>query len=329
MITSVDNVRDDLPLWYDMDLVKTLPLPHRLYAWWIKYGIKRKNRLVYGGNRLFFLMRRFYKQFPRGENNFVVVPTYDHRIAMAIDLLDFEVPHHTLPLSAGINSEAKLLKMLFPVGGVFFDVGANYGFFSLMAASLGGELSVVCAFEPQPRLITALKMSKQKNQFDSLHIYELALGQRQGEVDFYIPQTGSGIGSLLRDHANQFGSVSRTRISLATLDGIFSKEGLRRFDLMKIDVEGAEIDVLKGGKHTISQYHPYIWFEMNPSAQERAGYHQEDIYSLLDSLGYCEYYDINTLMQGVKKPIRSVKCLTNVLAVPANKVEFFQQTILA
>jgi FkbM family methyltransferase len=235
---------------------------------------------------------------------------------IAVDLLDFEVPHHTLPLSTGSNDESRLLQSLFPPGGTFFDVGANHGVYSLMASYIGGPDSVVCAFEPQPRLAEALRISKKTNEFAQLRIYELALGDQDGQNDFFIPDTGSGVGSLLRDHASQTGPVRQTIVKIATLDSIFRKENLHRLDVIKIDVEGAELEVLRGARETLERFHPFLWFEMNPAAQYRAGHDQEDVYSLLETLGYEEFFDVADFVLGTRRHIRTVETLTNVLALP-------------
>lgn len=301
--------------WYDLPTAKMLPLPHRVFGWWSKHGVKRSAELVYGGNKLFDLARLFYKLFPR-RDNFAEIPAWGDRITMAVDLLDFEVAHHTLLLADGNGDEARLLQILLPPGGTFFDVGANYGFYALMASHIGGPESTVCAFEPQPRLAQAIRISKRANEFDQLRLFETALGDRDGTIEFFVPETGSGVGSVLRGHASQTQPVRQTTVSIATLDSVFREKGFERLDVMKIDVEGAELEVLKGGRQTLERLHPFIWFEMNPAAQRMAGHDQEDIYSLLDTLGYQEFFDVADFVKGTRRPIRTVATLTNILAVP-------------
>jgi FkbM family methyltransferase len=301
--------------WYELPSAKELPFPHRLFGWWSKNGVKRRTGGVYGGNRLFSLMRAFYNLCP-WVKDFATIPAWNDRFVIAVDLLDFEVPHHTLPLSTGSDDESRLLQSLFPPGGIFFDVGANHGFYSLMASYIGGTASVVCAFEPQQRLAEAMRTSKEMNQFTQLRIYELALGDQDGQGDFFIPDTGSGVGSMLRDHASQTGPVRQTTVSIATLDSVFRKENLHRLDVIKIDVEGAELNVIRGAIETIERFHPFIWFEMNPGAQRSAVHDQEEIYSLLERLGYKDFYDVADFVLGTTRPIRTVETLTNVLAVP-------------
>jgi FkbM family methyltransferase len=301
--------------WYDLPSVRKLPMPHRVYGWWSKHGVKRGAGLVYGGNKLFSIVRLFYKLFPR-RDNFAEIPAWDGRLTMIVDLLDFEVAHHTLPLAIGISDETRLLQLLLPPGGTFFDVGANYGFYALMASHIGGPESTVCAFEPQPRLAEALRISKQANQFSQLRLFEMALGDQDGAADFFIPDTGSGVGSVFREHASQTRPVKQTTVKIATLDSVFRNESLERLDVIKIDVEGAELEVLRGARETLGLLHPFVWFEMNPVAQRRAGHDQEDVYSLLEQLGYEEFFDVAEFVLGTRKPIRTVDTLTNVLAVP-------------
>jgi len=315
--------------WYEQSLIKDLPLPHRLYAWWIRNGFKRQNGFTWGGNKLFELVRSTYTLLPSRKNNYVSIPAYQNSFQMVVDLTDFEVPHHTIPLSLGTGSEARLLERLFPPGGTFIDVGANYGFYSLLASYLGGKESVVCAFEPQPRLAKALEMSKQENQFSQLRIKRMVLGEKPGEVSFFIPDTGSGVGSLFQEHASGVRPVIENRVRMETLDTACQIEKLQRVDIVKLDVEGAELAVLKGGAATINLYHPIIWFEMNPSSQQAAGHHQEEIYSFLECLGYLRFYDLDDLMLGVIRAIRTVDALTNVLALPESKKDVLSRIVRA
>jgi FkbM family methyltransferase len=313
--------------WYEQSLIKDLPLPHRLYAWWIRNGFKRQNGFTWGGNKLFELVRSTYTLLPSRNNNYVSIPACENRFQMVVDLTDFEVPHHTIPLSLGTGSEARLLELFFPRGGTFIDVGANYGFYSLLASYLGGKQSVVCAFEPQPRLVKALEMSKQQNQFSQLRIKRMVLGEKPGEVSFFIPDTGSGVGSLYREHASSVRSVREHRVRMESLDTVFQMEKLQRLDIVKLDVEGAELAVLKGGAATINLYHPIIWFEMDPGSQEVAGHKQEEIYSFLEGLGYRRFYDVDDVMLGLIRPVSTVNTLTNVLALSESKAELLNRLI--
>jgi FkbM family methyltransferase len=294
-----------------------------VYAWWVRNGFKRKDGFTLGGNAAFHLLRHLHSLVHFQDNNYVSISAYDEKFQMVVDLTDFEVPHHTLPLSLGKDSETRLLELFFPRAGTFVDVGANYGFYSLVASHLGGEKAVVCAYEPQPQVARAIEMSQQLNRFTQLRTRTIVLGDRSDEVEFFIPDTGSGVGSLFREHAGRFRPVLKKIVKMETLDAALKLEKLSRLDMLKIDVEGAEFAVLKGATSTIRNYQPFIWFEMNPEAQTIAHREQDEIYSLLQGLGYADFYDVSEVVAGRVHPIRHVSTLTNVLAVPTSKTEDF------
>ncbi|PIX54987.1 MAG: hypothetical protein COZ50_05120 [Zetaproteobacteria bacterium CG_4_10_14_3_um_filter_54_28] len=312
----------DLPNWYEMDEVSLLPLPFRLYASWVKYGLKRKNGYSLGGSFIFSLIRMWYRRFPLAGDNFVSLPWQGNRFLITLDLLDFEVINHTLPLLSGASSESKLVQMLMPERGVFFDVGANHGVFSLLAASQGGDEAVVHAFEPQPRLAHAIELSKKLNHFSSLNIHNIALGAKEESKTLYLPRESSGVASLIELHVKSTDTVAHEiTVKVDLLDTVVEEMGIGRMDLIKIDVEGFELDVFQGGEKSLKKLQPFIWFEMSPAGQETAGHGQSEIYHLLEQFGYHDFYDIRGIACGYPVKAGVVNSLTNVLAVPVSRQE--------
>jgi FkbM family methyltransferase len=138
-------------------------------------------------------------------------------------------------------------------GGVFVDVGANHGYFTLIAASRVGASGRVYAFEPNPPVFDQLATHITLNGFDDrVQASPVALSDADGEATFYVSQceSNSGLSSLiLTAERLALGSLSpdhTVRVRAETFDAWRQRTGLGRIDVMKIDVEGAEDRVLSG-----------------------------------------------------------------------------------
>ncbi len=134
----------------------------------------------------------------------------------------------------------RLLAALRP-GDVFYDVGANIGLISLLAAA--STAVTVHAFEPEPRNARHLRANAALNHLANLHVHELGLADREGTADLYVGgETGEGTHSMLAVSA-----VNRRAVKIPVMTGDrFSQQSNPIPDVVKIDVEGAEMDVLRG-----------------------------------------------------------------------------------
>jgi len=144
-------------------------------------------------------------------------------------------------------------------GEVFWDVGAHYGYYTLLsaratAAGIGG--GVVHAFEPSPANLWFLRRHVAWNKLRSVHVHAYAIAGEDGEASFY--RRGSGSGHLARepaphlhpDRPRQPGSGGRP-VSVRTVDSLVEAGECQAPTSMKIDVEGAECAVLRGAERTL------------------------------------------------------------------------------
>jgi len=266
----------------------------------------------------------------RKGNGFVTLrsPLAPH--SLAIDLLDFESFNHTIDLWLEGCDESRLVSALFGSGQVFIDVGANVGVFSLHAASVAGATAEVHAFEPQPRAAAALKESVRENARSNLFVHQAIVSNEDADsLSFFVPRGGSGIGSLCEEHASQDGRRSQ-KITCAsiTLDSFFSSARLHTVDLIKIDVEGYETLVLEGAARTLRRCLPIVWFEINPSALQRAEIAQSRAFTLMESYGYTDFYDVRGLMNGDSARARPpFQWLVNVIAVAPCRREWLRSSL--
>jgi FkbM family methyltransferase len=148
-----------------------------------------------------------------------------------------------------------------PPYAVIIDIGANIGVTTLPASRYVPQGRVI-AVEPSPIASLALKRAIEVNNLSNCTMLNQCLGESSGEVAFvenvdFI--AGSYIGELARE-------ASTTRVAMTTLDSLVLRERLDRIDLIKIDVEGYELDVLKGAQATIERYSPLFVMEYNSFA---------------------------------------------------------------
>lgn len=153
----------------------------------------------------------------------------------------------------------------------FVDVGANIGYYGLLAAAYNSEIEVV-AFEPSPDPFAQLLRNAALNGRSNITAVPMALGEKQGRIVFYqsknpkypdIPQLGS-TGSADPSQASSYGEAARVEVEIDTLDAYLARArpaGFPPVGMMKVDVEGAEVDVLRGSAKTLDRDRPVVLFE--------------------------------------------------------------------
>ncbi len=156
------------------------------------------------------------------------------------------------------NGEARLVsdirQMITSPTAVLFDVGANQGVFAKHLIEAWQGLSYqLYAFEPSPSTFAILR--NQVTDLPFVHLVNLGLGEKPGLVELYSDKEGSGLASVyprdLSYHKIDF-SAHET-IELTTLDLFCEQHSIERIDFLKLDVEGHELAVLKGGKRMIDE----------------------------------------------------------------------------
>jgi len=151
-------------------------------------------------------------------------------------------------------------------GWTVLDVGANAGYFSLLAAGLGGPRSRIVAFEPQGRIAAMLRRTLELNAGAGIELVEAACGDHDGRVALVTPSDprNSGLATLRRDEV----SGPTAEVPLLRLDRFCAERGLAP-DLMKIDVEGAEDAVLRGSETLLAGGAPrHVVCEVWPHSRE-------------------------------------------------------------
>ena len=138
-------------------------------------------------------------------------------------------------------------------GDVFVDIGANIGYYSLLAARCVGPEGRVLAFEPLPDNVEQLVHNMLDNDVRNLLLYSVALGQHLGTMTLFSGAYGSVAQSSVRPVSGRSYPVS-----CCPLDAVVGPDLLERVRLVKIDVEGAELHVLGGMRALLSRSDPPV-----------------------------------------------------------------------
>lgn len=141
------------------------------------------------------------------------------------------------------------------------DIGANIGLTTLPGARLVPHGKVI-AVEPSPRAFSALQRMVDANGLTNCEPVNICMGARSGRVEF-VEDAGFLAGSYVGADARE---AATTKVKMTTLDKFLSWRGMRSVDLVKVDVEGFELDVLQGAIKTIRRYNPTFVMEFNSFA---------------------------------------------------------------
>jgi FkbM family methyltransferase len=167
--------------------------------------------------------------------------------------------------------------------GVFVDVGANFGYFSVVAARRAPEGRVL-AVEADPTFARRLAEHAKRNNVANIEVFEVACWDEDCILDLFVAGTANpGKNSL--SSTNAFSS-ERVRVSARPLDSILEEADVERVDLIKVDVEGAEARVLMGMERTIDRFRPQVIVEAEDSLLARFDATLADIHMFFDRHGY-------------------------------------------
>jgi FkbM family methyltransferase len=189
----------------------------------------------------------------------------------------------------------------FEAGDVFLDVGANIGWHSLLLGSKHPKLQVY-AFEPEPENIELLKHNIRINGLPNVEVIPKAASIGEGEQEFYLyADKNAGRHSLLPINKGKVITVP-----LTSLDHFISERGIspKKIKLLKIDVEGYELNVLRGAGSLLGTV-PILLLEFSPEFMRKGGIDPYDLIRLLEAAKYRPHL----LKAGELSPVKSEQLL--------------------
>jgi FkbM family methyltransferase len=193
-----------------------------------------------------------------------------------------------------------------PSGGVVWDIGANIGFYSLIASRLVEDGRVV-AFEPLSSNLEAIRRNLQLNGINNVELVEIALGETNGTagLEIHTNQTWAKLDTSAdtRYHTNRK-AIRQIQVPVSTID--LQMESVPAPDLVKMDIEGAEVAALRGASKLLARRRPTIICELHGTNQA--------VCDLLESHGYAV-----TVIETPEVQPRAANWNVHVLAVPPER----------
>jgi FkbM family methyltransferase len=184
--------------------------------------------------------------------------------------------------------------------GVCYDIGAHFGIYSVLMS----KTCEVFAFEPNSKIFHNLERTASRHGFTA---FNTALSDFNGDADFFVPEEAS-MASLVQwttseklneTHHHRIGvstlaeiarTVTKTSCEAHTLDSFVNEHELPLPNFIKLDVEGSEIKVLRGGRNTIQKSRPTIFMEVSAGIWKEMGTSHEEGLDFFRSLGYRLFY---------------------------------------
>jgi FkbM family methyltransferase len=194
---------------------------------------------------------RLMSCLPPGRDH--VVAGYLGRYRVAVDV---KFPIERAMFAGSYEPELLgLIRRLVPAASWCLDVGANVGAVALALADQVGSSGRVFAFEPGPFLFERLAANVRRNpELERvLTLVNRGVSDQSGKLFWNEDANNPGNAGLLQS--------SGTRIEVVVLDDYFSQNPIPRLDFVKIDVEGMELEVLRGGRETWRRHQPVLYFE--------------------------------------------------------------------
>jgi FkbM family methyltransferase len=152
-------------------------------------------------------------------------------------------------------------------GDVFYDLGANLGFFSLLAARIVGPTGKVFSFEPDFQIAERLRRNAGRNGLSNIAVVEMGVWSASGILNFVAADSSSpdrGVGRFEQNDPRRDGIPARC----VSLDDFIQSAPAPR--AIKCDVEGAEVEAFRGAEDLLSTYHPWILCELHSRENDRA-----------------------------------------------------------
>lgn len=173
--------------------------------------------------------------------------------------------------------ETALFEALVAPGSVCVDVGANIGYYTLLMAQRAGAQGRVYAFEPVPSIYMLLEKNIRANGYGNVRAFPTALSSGEGSVDLYLNSYNGGDNRMYPSEGMQ-----RIQVQTQALDALMEE----KVDVVKMDVQGAELQVLKGMRRVLSESHPVIVLEYSPMSIARMGEDPRELLQILAEEGY-------------------------------------------
>jgi FkbM family methyltransferase len=224
------------------------------------------------------------------------------------------------------RAETHFVERFLRPGMTALDIGAHHGYYTLLASILVGTQGRVIAFEPSPRERIRLERHVRLNKCTNVLIEQVALGASPGKAELFLVEGMEDYCNSLRPPAVN-AETHKVPVNLTTLDEFLSSAALAEVHFVKLDVEGAELDVLKGASNLLKQSsRPVFMVEVYDIRTRPWGYAARDIVRFLAERSF-EWFSLEE--SGKPTPVDSARSSfdANLVAVPAERMHSFTESV--
>ena len=254
--------------------------------------------------KLFFLsiFRWYFSKFPvrKGKmpllnfiswmgltNKVKTQKTFDEDIKINLDLEDWiQKQIYFFGRYEVEKKETLLWKKILKEGQTIFDIGANIGYYSLMASKRIGN-GKIYAFEPVKQTFERLTKNVKLNNFKNIKLNNLAVSNEVGTVDIYVANSKNTGTSSITKHMHFNGD--KQTVKSVTIDHFIKSNNIEAMDIVKIDVEGAEMMVIEGMEKSLRKFNPIVMIELIDERLKAAGSSIKEAYDFFEKLNYKPY----------------------------------------
>jgi FkbM family methyltransferase len=217
------------------------------------------------------------------QDGYVIMTSRDRGVRILCTPGDFRIaPIEILNFFDYEKESSDMIENLVSDGDIFFDIGANIGWYSINIA-VSRSATKVCCFEPIPKTYKSLIVNIELNAVTNVVAHNFGLSSQAGEFPFYYYPEGSGNASSV--NLTNRTDVECVHCKVLTLDGFTTDTGTH-VDFIKCDVEGAELLVFQGGIETIKRDKPIVFSEILRKWSTKFNYDPNDIFELFKIHGY-------------------------------------------
>ena len=194
------------------------------------------------------------------------------------------------------------------------DVGSNIGLITLAVLHDNPTISSYC-FEPSTYAYQSFQRTIKINHLErSVILSRLGLWNRAQTLTFHTHGINNALGDGVHD-TKRAGTAEKIKIQTTTLDAYIKRHAIKKVDLIKVDVEGAEKMVLEGAVDTIRAFHPVIIFEANPVNLKAYSLLPDDIYDFFDGTLNYNIYSLDQKRLKKEDFVKITKKIDNYMGV--------------
>lgn len=242
-------------------------------------------RFQFFKKRYFGIYQRVFRPWGFFKNT-ETITIYDQTLKIKLSLCDWiqqQIYFFGYYDERGINCIKNQLKP----GDTFIDIGGNIGAYSLIAAKLVGIDGQVIAFEPVTHVRNRLMENASLNQLEQIKVEPLAVFNKNTELTLHISnQDNLGMSSI---HAFKESFGLTETVQAVRFDDYVAKNNITQIDLIKMDIEGAELFALEGMKSTLTNLKPVVLIEICSNILEGTNLRVDEIYTFFEELNYSPF----------------------------------------